>query len=235
MSKTVVKNLLVDGAVTLPSPYNRILQSGDSVVIGDTPANVTAKLGGGAAISRCLSITSALDTATSDIAANGSVADAQMFPIDNAPAKGTTNVHAAVQESAANAFPGPFTSPTVPRNLRVVFAAGWQGGDVTVLGTDQFDNAISEVFTAAAGTTVVGVKIFKTVSAASKGAIAGTTDAASIGTGDKLGVTPMMSAAQAILFTAGAIEAATVDATVSGFTPTTVPDGAVDYLFVFNA
>lgn len=95
----------------------------------------------------------------------------------------TDAVHGAVQESAANDFPGPFTSPDVPRNLTVTFAAGWQGGNVTVVGTDYQGLTISEVFVAAAGTTVVGTKIFKTVVSATKAASAGTTDTATIGVG----------------------------------------------------
>ena len=51
-------------------------------------------------------------------------------------AASTTAIHAAVQESAANAFPGPITQPDVPRRLTATFAAGWQGGDITITGRD---------------------------------------------------------------------------------------------------
>jgi hypothetical protein len=98
---------------------------------------------------------------------------------------GTAAVHAAVVESAANAFPGPFLSLDVPRNLVVVFAAGWQGGNVTVVGTDAYDQPVSEVFATSPGNTVTGLKIFKTVTEASKAAVAGAADTAFIGTGTR--------------------------------------------------
>ena len=104
-------------------------------------------------------------------------------------AKGTTDVHAGFAgNDASNDFPGPFTDPDVPRNLRVDFAAAWDGGNVTVVGVDQFGAAVTEVFTASAGSTVVGTKIFAGVTSATKGAVGAAADAASIGTGDKLGL-----------------------------------------------
>jgi hypothetical protein len=205
------------------------------VVIGDTAANIAAKLGGGAAISRCLTLTAAPDSATPDIAANGGQADSTLFAIDNAAAAAVANVHAAVQESAANQFVGVFTSPAIPRNLSVTFAAGWQGGDVNVFGINQFGGDISETFLSTPGATVAGVKIFKTVTAAAKTIVAGTVDTASIGQGNKLGVSPKMSAGTGILFTDSAIEAVTIDSANSGFLPTTVPNGVHDYLLLYNA
>jgi hypothetical protein len=143
-------------------------------------------------------------------------------------------VHAAVREDAANAFPGPFTSPAIPRSLQVVFAAGWQGGDVTVIGTDQFDAAVTETFVSNPGATVVGVKVFKTVVSASKTTIAGTTDVCTLQTGSKIGIPSLVSDAFGLLTCNAVVEAVTINATYSSFIPTTPPDGVKDYLLIVN-
>ncbi len=132
---------------------------------------------------------------------------ASMITITN-PAAAGVEIHAAVREDAALAFPGAFTNPAIPRNVQVVFAAGWQGGDITVTGTDQFDNAISEVIADVAGTTVQGVKIFKTVTAAAKELTAGAADTATLQTGTKLGLPLALDAATsaAVLVAAGATD-----------------------------
>lgn len=144
-------------------------------------------------------------------------------------------VHAAVAEGDANAFPGPFTDPDMPRNLKVDFAAGWQGGDVTVTGTDQFDAAVSEVFTTNPGAVVVGVKIFKTVTAASKAAILGAADTATLLTGDKLGIPHAILDTFGMLTVAGVTEVVTYDTAYHGFTPLTVPTGLISYIALFHA
>jgi hypothetical protein len=149
-----------------------------------------------------------------------------------APAtKATVNIHAAFAgDDASNDFPGAFANPDVPRNLRVTFAGGWDGGNVIAVGTNQFGAPVAETFTAAAGTAVVGVKIFATVTSATKGAVGAAADAASIGTGDKLGLTGDLVASAGSLTKDGVTQAATWDATVSGVTPSTnVPNGARVY------
>lgn len=93
---------------------------------------------------------------------------ARIFSI--APAAGGLVVHAAVAGTAANVFPGPFTNPDIPRNLRVSAGVGYDGGAVTVTGTDQFDAVITEVFSSPVGGQN-GVKAFKTVTGASKAAV----------------------------------------------------------------
>ena len=159
-------------------------------------------------------------------------------------AKAANDVHADfLGNDASNDFPGAFTNPDVPRNLIVTFAGLWDGGDVTVIGTDQYDDAVTEVFTSNPGGTTVGVKIFKTTVSATKGAVGVQVVAASIGMGDKVGfvvpgftttgnvaVTPYQSTV--LVAGAWAREAATVDATYDAFLPTTIPDGATDYELV---
>jgi hypothetical protein len=156
-------------------------------------------------------------------------------------AKGTNNVHAAVASNASNTFPGPFTNPDVPRNLRLVFAASYDGGNVTVVGTDQFDQAVTEVFTGTQGTTQVGTKIFKTVTSATKATVGATANTVSIGTGDKIGLSKKLANTDAVLVikatTADGFDTTppTMDATYHAFTPTTtVPNGTVVYKMMAN-
>jgi len=145
------------------------------------------------------------------------------------------SVHAALAATAANLFPGPTTNPPIIRNLVVDFSAGWDGGDVTVIGTDQFSDApVTEVFIAVPLTTVVGVKIFRTVFSITKGTI-GTTGTASVGVGDKLGIQgKLVDTLSALSFVDNAAEPATLDATYNGYLPTTLPNGAASYALLAN-
>ncbi len=139
-------------------------------------------------------------------------------------------IHATVQEGAALAFPGPFTHPVIPRSVSVAFAAGWQGGDVTVVGTDQFGRAQSETIADNAGNTVEGVKIFRTITSASKELIAGTTDTCTLQTGLKIGIPVPLLGAWGIQMVDGVAAQPTAwDATYHSFTSATAPNGAHDY------
>ena len=158
---------------------------------------------------------------------------AKLFYFENVAAKAVA-VHAAVQEGAANAFPGPFTSPAIPRSLEIVFAAGWQGGDITINGLDQFSAPITEVIPDTPGSTVAGVKVFKTVVSASKELVAGTTDTATLQTGAKIGIPATIAHAYGILHLAGVTEAVVLDTTYHAFTPTTAPNGTNDYTLMVN-
>lgn len=144
----------------------------------------------------------------------------------------TTAVHAGFAgNNASNTFPGPFTNPDVPRNVTVTFAASWDGGDVTVVGTNQFDEAVTEVIADAAGTTVAGTKIFKTVTSATKQSVGAAADAASIGHGTKMGIPARLGAATGnLLFVTGVSEAGTWDATYDAVTPTSVANGTRSYI-----
>ncbi len=93
-----------------------------------------------------------------------------------------TAIHAGYAgNNATLAFPGPFTQPTQPRTLTATFNASWDGGTVTVVGTDIKGRTISEVFTPGAGTTVVGKKQFATVVSAAKSLVGASATTASIG------------------------------------------------------
>ena len=104
-----------------------------------------------------------------------------------APAAAAVAVHAAI---AGNTPVTPVTSgltnPAVPRSVDVVFAASWDGGDVIVKGTNQFGKDVSETFTAAAGSTVAGSKMFKTVTSVEHTAVGATANTYTVQTGAKL-------------------------------------------------
>lgn len=94
-------------------------------------------------------------------------------------------IHGQVQESAANnafVLATPYVLD-VPRIVTATFAAGWQGGDIFLTGTDYLGRAVTDTIADAAGTTVAGTTIFKTVTAITKQTVAGTTDTVTIGIG----------------------------------------------------
>lgn len=127
--------------------------------------------------------------------------------------------------AATGAFPGAFTNPVVPRNLRVVFAANYDAGDVTVTGTNQFNAAITEVFTGTASSTQVGVKAFKTVTGATTATIGKHTSATvSIGTGDTIGIPFNVVDTVGYAYVGTTIEAITLNTTNDTFVPTTTPN-----------
>lgn len=97
-----------------------------------------------------------------------------------------STVHAAFAgNDAANAFPGPFTF-TGPKNVEVVFAANWDGGNVLITGTAADKITVqTETINANAGNTVKGNKVFGTVTGATKGAVGANAATATIRTGNK--------------------------------------------------
>lgn len=142
-----------------------------------------------------------------------------------------TGIHAAVAANAANTFPGPIgTLESWGRNLRVVFAASWDGGDVIVDGTDQFGRAVSETFASAPGTTVAGAKVFRVVTGIRKTAVGATANTASVGIGTAIGVP--FSFVQGQEFLNGVAELATLNTTYYHFIPGTAANGARNYDFL---
>jgi len=59
----------------------------------------------------------------------------------------------------------PSAQPGVPRNIQVNFGNNWNGGNITVAGTDVFGNVVSETFTSNPGNLAVGTKIFSLINA----------------------------------------------------------------------
>lgn len=84
----------------------------------------------------------------------------------------SATVHAAYAATAANIFPGPITQPDVPRSIYGSSAGGYDGGDITVTGTDALDRVISDTFTPGGG--VGTTKAFKTITQLAKATV-GTT------------------------------------------------------------
>jgi hypothetical protein len=156
----------------------------------------------------------------------------KMATIAGTPATAnTTAIHAAVASNAANAFPGPITNPVTPRNVTGVFAASYDGGNITIAGTDQFGADQTEVLTAVANSTVSGTKVFKTITSITKATVGATANAVSIGTGNKLGL-GFNFLSGGILLVDGALDSgATFDATNDAVTPAggLVPNGARAY------
>lgn len=149
-------------------------------------------------------------------------------PSDNA------GVHALYAATGAVTFPGPITPPEDPRSLRVSYDSGWDGGAVTIIGTNQFDEAISEVFDSLPGTVVEGSKAFKTVTSITKAAV-GTTGSASVGWGDKLGIYGKLSDSfNAQLFANNVACGAVLDPTYHTFLPEILPDGSTNYTLIAN-
>jgi len=149
-------------------------------------------------------------------------------------AKSATAVHASLLATAANLFPGPLTNPVTPRNLSAVAAATYDGGSLTVVGTDQFDKAQTEVIAAVANTTVYGTKIWKTVTSVTKATIGVAAAGVSVGTGDKIGVPWNVANTAGMMFVGGVLEAVTIDPAVDGWTATSVPNGALSFVALLN-
>jgi len=156
-------------------------------------------------------------------------------------AKSATGVHASfLGTSAVTPLTTGITNPAQPRNVSGVFAATWDGGNLVVVGTDQFGAAITETIVGVANTTVYGVKIFKTITSVAHTAVGVAAVGVSVGTGDKIGLafdvldTMGMGLMQATAGAACTPEAVTVDPTYNGVLFTTVPDGTKVLILLAN-
>lgn len=90
-------------------------------------------------------------------------------------------IHAAVAGTAANAFPGPISQPDVPRILTASFGATWDGGDITIVGTDTFGKVVTETIADSPAATVPGTQVFATVTSISKQTVGVDADTVTIG------------------------------------------------------
>jgi hypothetical protein len=163
------------------------------------------------------------------------VPQAILIPAVVPAAKSATAVHAAVAGNAvANLFPGPITNPVTPRNLSAVAASSYDGGALTIVGTNQFDAAQTEVITPSAGSTVYGTKVFKTVTSITKAAVGANAAAVSVGTGDKIGVGYNVANSTGLMFVGGVLEAVTVDPATDAWTATSVPNGTLSFVALLN-
>lgn len=181
------------------------------------------------------------DTVDAATATNAATVASKVFALGAPAAPNTTAVHAGFAgNDAASAFPGPFTNPDQPRNATVTFAAGWDGGDVDLAGTDHFDAAQTELFASNPGATSAGTKTWKTITGATKSAVGAAADTASIGTGKIVGIIDSTGAGVVLDDTAGMLtadgvgEAGSFDSVNNSVDPTTAPDGSVEFAVVVN-
>lgn len=151
-----------------------------------------------------------------------------------APAAKGVSVHAAITADTTTAVTTAITNPAIPRSLQVVFSASYDGGNVTVVGTDQFDQAVTETFTASTGATVAGTKIFKTVTSITNASAGAGAENFTVQTGGKLGLLTAMNAAFGMLTCDDAMESSpTWDATYHAVTPATLPNGSRNFTALF--
>lgn len=155
----------------------------------------------------------------------------QLVELPLVAAASTTSVHAGLQANASNnSFSAPIFNPITPRSLSVTFGSSWDGGAVTITGTDQYDNAVTDVVASMPGGTLEGQKIFKTVTSIEKSTIGASSDIASVGTGNKLGIVAGTAAGALvgpiIVLGASMVDPfPVVDSLVDGFTPANPPSG----------
>lgn len=174
------------------------------------------------------------------------------FDAAQVPAKGVAAVRAAVTDNGATqVLTSGFTQPAVPRNITAT-AAGTAGDvkaiQVIIEGTDWAGNVITETlpaFTADSNTnnTVVGTKLFATVTKVTIPAHDGTGATTSIGIGDKVGLPYKLPYNTVVVaFRNKTREATLPTVTVSatdlcdnGFTLNNVPNGTdIDLYFAVN-
>ena len=121
----------------------------------------------------------------------------------------------------------PEDQPDVPRNVAVNFEAGWDGGDIIVIGKDQFGYVQATSIPSTPGGQYVDDKIFASVSLLQKTAVGVDPATCDVGTGNTIGIgLPMTgSSSDYVLLVDGVSEAVTVDREFSSFTGTTEPTG----------
>jgi len=139
-------------------------------------------------------------------------------------------IHAAYLDTAANAFPAPINQPDVPRAVAATFQAGWTGGDITIVGTDARDKTVTEVIADNPGATVDGDVPFKTITAISKELVGAGGKTVTIDTTDKLGLSRLPVGDVWIKADGVSEDPSAIDLADGTFTPTTAPNGAVNFV-----
>jgi len=126
--------------------------------------------------------------------------------------------------------------PATPRNVRVKGGVGWDGGNVTIVGTDIRGAAVTEVFLQAdiVAATKVGKQGFKTITSITKSAVGAAGTGINVGIGDALAVPQALVDAVGMAWIAGTYDAPTLDATYSTYSPTSAPDGAKNFTLIAN-
>lgn len=153
-----------------------------------------------------------------------------------APAAPAVAVHAAIAATTSVVpVTTAITSPVAPRNLAVVFLATWDGGDAVVVGTNQFGKVVTETFLdpGVGGGTVVGSKVFKTVTSVAHTAV-GTAGTYAVQTGSKLGLVNDVLDGFGIGLCDGVPEKVTLDSANESVLFTTAPNGTRVFVLLCN-
>lgn len=105
---------------------------------------------------------------------------------------------------ASNTVSGTLTATfDNPRNLQVTYPMGWDGGEVTVVGTDAYGNAASESYFVSLSTPQVGDIAFKTITGISKATVGTNSADLQIGVGNKFGTGYYPADTYATVFSTG--------------------------------
>lgn len=164
----------------------------------------------------------------------------------NLAAKANTGGGDQLDISGGGGTVANLVQPIHPRNVQINFTDGdtsITAFTVTYTGKDIFGRTITEVFTFAGGLDQVGTKIFSSITSIVVGGLAGNGagDTFDCGYENKIGLPAVGKNPVGVrLIKGGAVEAfSAIGADPNGniyFTPTTAPDGAIDYdvYFAYN-
>ena len=155
--------------------------------------------------------------------------DLMVLHYQDLPAPAVAVLAAFLSDNAAAITTGiaPLVFPTA---VQCVFAALWDGGDITIVGIDQFGRAQTETIADTPAGTVEGVKIWKAITSINQQTVgAGGALTCTVNTGAKIGLPLPIKSAFGVGMVDGVAELWTWDATYHGFTPTTTPDGSKDF------
>ncbi len=235
-------------SLSLMNAIRSALASGYSTATAAIDALVSVTITAASAVITALTATTAAITTLTATTINGiSAADnktrARADALANLAGQASTGIHASVLATAANAFPGPFTNPATPRTVLAQFTALWDGGNILLTGTDQFDTVITDTLVSPGvpGGFVASTKIFKTITAASKTAIGVAAVGVTLGPGIKIGFLHHLDASVAsspvlvMNVVDGVIDTiASIDMTYHGWTPgSTQPNGGHEFLLIY--
>ena len=158
-----------------------------------------------------------------------------MFYIQDLAAQGVAVLAAKAGNSATMSWTTGIDHPIHPRSVQIVFAASYDGGDITITGYDQFGRAQTEVIVGNAhqGTTVQGTKVWDRIISIAKDAVGATANTFTVQTGtDHIGLPVQLLGAWGLEACLGVVELGTFNATAHSFKPYTGPDGSNDYTVV---
>lgn len=227
-----------------PSGAGKIIYDNGTTYVANAAGTTTQTLHGGTTPGFSAVV---LTTDVSGIlpAANGgsgvtSVSGTAMMAVHVAPSTASTTDRSAAlaANSGSNAFTG-ISSPGSCRELSATFGLGWDGGNVTINGSDCSGVAQTVVLTASAGATVNSGVGWSTLTSASKATVGASAATATIGTTTGLGVATQRRAVSNVNpATIVAVNSTTFDtagiSSTAGFDPivkptTSVPNGSRNF------